>query len=148
MEQALAKLHALTEEHIQNQQGFAGKLAAFIAVRIAFWQEQQQLYRVILSIGREGPQKKRSIGWQRQAVMYLEAIFAEAVKAGEIPEQDLAAAAWTTMDAIRGVNERRVYSEGRSTEDDSTFLTRFLLAAMQARPVGLVTSKRAARKSG
>ena len=36
------------------------------------------------------------------------------------------------MDAIRGVNERRVFSEGRSTEHDTEFLTEFLLNALRA----------------
>jgi len=133
VQQALSKLAALTEEHIQKETTFAGKLGVFISVRNAFWLEQQQIYRIILSINREGVHRKRSIAWQKQAVQYLHALFEEAAKAGEIPEQDLLAAAWTTMDAIRGVNERRAFSEGRSTEYDSKFLTAFLLNALQAK---------------
>jgi hypothetical protein len=34
------------------------------------------------------------------------------------------------------VNERRAYSEGRSTEDDTKFLTGFLLSALRAKRVG------------
>ena len=134
---ALNKLSALTEEHVNQQPGFPAKLAAFISIRIAFWHEHQQLYRIILSINREGQHRKRSIAWQQQAVQYLRDLYEQAANAGEIPQQDLLAAAWTTMDAVRGVNERRTFpinsDSTRSTEDDARFLTAFLLNALQAR---------------
>jgi hypothetical protein len=113
---------------------FASKLGAFIQVRIAYWHEKRSLYRVVLSIGREGHSKKRSIAWQRQTAVYLARLFETAAQEGEIPEQDFMAAAWTTMDAIRGVNERRAFSEGRSTEHDGSFLTAFLLSALRSTP--------------
>ena len=135
VQQALSKLAALTEEHVRKESQFAGKLAAFIAVRIAFWNEQRQLYRIILSINRQEQHRKRSIAWQRETVLYLQSMFAEAARAGRSRTQDFLAAAWTTMDAIRGVNERRAFSEGRSTQDDAKFLTAFLLRALGAKRV-------------
>jgi AcrR family transcriptional regulator len=132
VEQALSKLAALTEEHVQRESGLAAKLAAFIAVRIDFWNEQQQLYRIILSINRQEQHRKRSLAWQKETVLYLESMFAEAAKDSEIPQQDFLAAAWTAMDAIRGVNERRLSSAARAPEDDTRFLTEFLLAALRA----------------
>jgi AcrR family transcriptional regulator len=134
--QAMTKLAALTEERVRKESDLAGKLAAFISVRIAFWNEQQQqLYRVILSINHQEQHRKRSIAWKKEVVLYLQSMFADAAKAGEIPDQDFLAAAWTTIDAIRGVNERRTYSEGRSTEDDTKFLTAFLLRALRTERV-------------
>jgi AcrR family transcriptional regulator len=133
VQQTIDKLAALTAEHVGREATFAGKLAAFISVRNSFWNEQQQLYRIILSIKRDGVNRKRSIGWQKEAVLYLQALFAEAAEAGEIPQQDFLAAAWTTMDALRGANERRAFAEGRATEDDTRFLTDFLLQALQAK---------------
>ncbi len=129
--QALVELAALTEEQVQKESTIAGKIAAFIRVRVAFWDEQQSLYGVILSLSREGQYRKRSIAWQRETVLYLQSIFAEGAKSGEIPQQDFLGAAWTIMDAIRGSSERRIYTEGRSTEDDTKFLTEFLLRALQ-----------------
>ena len=35
--QAVTKLAALTEERVRKESHLAGKLAAFISVRIAFW---------------------------------------------------------------------------------------------------------------
>lgn len=132
--QSLAELDELTRQHVDAVPDFAGKYAAFIRVRIAFWQEQHSLYRVILSMSRAPQYRKKSIGWQREAVLYLTELFAQAAAAGEIPQQDFLAAAWTTMDAIRGVNERRVFSDSasRSVEEDTVFLTRFLLTAAGA----------------
>jgi hypothetical protein len=68
-------------------------------------------------------------------VLYLQSMFADAAKAGEIPDQDFLAAAWTTIDAIRGVNERRAYSTERSTDEDTKFVTAFLLRALRAERV-------------
>ena len=133
--QAMTTVAALTEESVRKESDLAGKLGAFISVRIAFWNERQQLYRIILSINRQEQHRKRSIAWQKVVVLYLQSMFADAAKAGEIPDQDFLAAAWTTIDAIRGVNERRTYSEVRSTEDDTKFLTAFLLRALRAERV-------------
>ncbi|SNS94051.1 transcriptional regulator, TetR family [Granulicella rosea] len=134
VQQAIVELAALTEEHIGKESHFAGRFAAFIRVRIAFWQEKQSLYRVILSLSRDNHHRQRSMAWQLGAVRQLQAIFETAAAAGEIPPQDFLAAAWTTMDAIRGVNERRVFADqdARSTEDDTLFLTQFLLTALGA----------------
>jgi len=132
--QALTELSTRIEEQVQRESTYAGKIAAFIRVRIAFWDEQQSLYRVILSLSREGQHRKRSIALQKESVMYLQSIFAEGARAGEIPEQDFAGAAWAMMDATRGVSERRIYSEGRSTEEDTRFLTEFLLGALRIKP--------------
>lgn len=130
---ALTELAALTEEHVGRESTLAGKLAAFVRVRIAYWDEQQTLYRMILSLSRDGQHRTRSIGWQRETVIYLKEILAAGAEAGEMPGQDFLAAAWATMDAIRGVNERRVFDEGRAVAEDTRFLTEFLLAAVRAK---------------
>jgi AcrR family transcriptional regulator len=134
VEQALAQLAVITEEHVGHESTFAGKLAAFISVRNSFWRDQQQLYRIILTINRQEQHRKRSIGWQKQAVLYLKKMFEDAAKSGELPQQDFLAAAWTTMDAMRGINERRAFSGGRSPAEDAKFLTEFLLGALNPKP--------------
>jgi AcrR family transcriptional regulator len=131
--EALGKLAALTAEHVGRETTFASKIGAFVSVRIAFWSEQQQLYRIILSIKRDGLNRKRSVAWQKETVLYLANLFTEAAKAGEIPDQDFVAAAWTTMDALRGANERRAFVEGRAGDADTRFLTEFLLRALGAK---------------
>ena len=133
---AVDKLAELTHAQVQAAPDFAGKLAAFISVRIAFWQEHQQLYRIILSINRQGVHRRRSVAWQREIAQYLESLFVEAAREGVIPEQDFLAAAWTALDMIRGINERRAFgfsAEERPEREDAAFLTCFLLGALQAR---------------
>ena len=133
VEQAAATLAALTDERVAKASGFSEKIAAFIAVRIAFWHQHQQLYRIILSINRREQHRQRSLAWQKHAVLYLEKLLTDAAAIGEIPDQDFRACAWTTMDGIRGVNERRVFSTGKATEDDARFLTEFLLHGLRYR---------------
>ena len=127
--QALAELGKLTAEQMAAEAEVAGKIRAFIRVRMAYWHEQQTLYRVILTLGHE--QRRRSIAFQRESVEMLAGTLADGARLGQIPAQDFVAAAWTVMDAIRGVNERRIYSEGRPVEEDTRFLTEFVLAALQ-----------------
>ena len=133
VQHALAKLAVLTEERVRTERDLAGKLAAFIATRIAFWNEHHELYRIILSINRQVKRRKRSYMLQKAIVLYLRSILEEAAKAGEIPRQDFLAAAWATMDAIRGVNERVAFAEERSQESKVKFLTAFLLSALGAK---------------
>lgn len=137
VQSALDKLAEITDAHVQSAPDFAGKLSAFICVRIAFWHEHQQLYRIILSINRQGVHRKRSIAWQREIQQYLESLFQQAARNGEIPEQNFPEAAWTAVDMIRGINERRAFAfsaEERPASEDAAFLTQFLLGALQAKP--------------
>jgi AcrR family transcriptional regulator len=131
--QTLDEVDELTRQHVEASPSFADRYAAFIRVRIAFWQDHHMLYRVILSMGRAPSYRQQSIGWQREAVEYLASLLEQGATAGEFPAQDFLPAAWTTMDAIRGVNERRVFynSASRTVEEDTEFLTAFLLKAVQ-----------------
>jgi AcrR family transcriptional regulator len=133
--QALAEVDELTRQHVDAATGFRDRYAAFIRVRIAFWQDHNVLYRVILSMARAPLYRKKSIGWQREAVVYLAGLLEQGAAEDAIPQQDFLAVAWTTMDAIRGVNERRVFADSatRTVEEDTTFLTSFLLEAVRAK---------------
>ena len=82
VQEALAKLAVVTEEHVRRAPDFPAKLAAFVAVRIAFWHEHQQLYRIILSINRLEQHRRRSHKWQLETVLYLKRMFEEAARQG------------------------------------------------------------------
>jgi AcrR family transcriptional regulator len=131
--QALTRLATLTDEVVRREPDFTSKLAAFISIRIAFWDEHQQLYRIILSINRQSQHRKRTFAWLQEAVLYLKGLYEEAAAAGEIPQQDFLSAAWAAMDAIRGVNERRAFSEHHQAADDTQFLMAFLLHGLRAK---------------
>ncbi len=133
VEQAVAELSAMTEEQVAAVADFAGKLTAFIAVRMSFWKEKQVLYQVIFSLNRERRNRRRSLKWRQQSVDYLVRLLTAAVDKKEIPQQDIEAAAWSVMDLIRGVNERRYFlSRRHSAEEETQFLTAFALRALGA----------------
>lgn len=132
VEQAVVELSVLTEEHVAAVDDFAGKLTAFIAVRMSFWKEKQALYQVILSLNREHCNRRRSLKWQQKAVDYLVRLLTVAVDRKEIPQQDVEAAAWSVMDLIRGANERRPFLDLRSAEEEAQFLAAFALRALGA----------------
>ena len=134
--QTLAEVDELTRQYVEVAPDFAAKYAAFIRVRIAFWLDHHVLYRVILSTSRAPQYRKKSISWQRQSALYLAGLLEQAADSGEIPQQDFLAAAWITMDAIRGANERRVFadSNARTVDEDTAFLTNFLLDAVRSTP--------------
>jgi AcrR family transcriptional regulator len=139
VEQVLAEILALTEQQVALATDFAGRLRAFIAARLSYWQEKQLLYRVLSSLNREVQNRKRSLKWKRQAVDYLTALFSDAAERGEIPKQDFEAAAWALMDMIHGLQERRMIhglQERRmihhehSPEEEVRNLTGFTLRAL------------------
>ncbi|MFC5861475.1 TetR/AcrR family transcriptional regulator [Acidicapsa dinghuensis] len=130
MERALAEIYARTGEAVASAASFAEKLGAFIAIRLTYWREKQDLYRVISSINREMKNRKRSLKWQRLAVDYLIAMFTTAAERAEIPKQDFEAAAWAIMDMIRGIHERRIIQHGPHPEEEARQLTAFCLKAL------------------
>jgi AcrR family transcriptional regulator len=132
VEKTVAELSALTEKHVAAVDDFAGKLTAFIAVRMSFWKENQELYQVMLSLNREHHSRRRSLKWQQKAVDYLIGLLTTAIDRKEIPQQDIEAAAWSVMDLIRGVNERRPMRNSHSAEGEAQFLSTFILKALGA----------------
>jgi AcrR family transcriptional regulator len=130
VEQALAQILGLTEKHVASATDFAGRLSAFIAVRISYWREKQTLYRVISSLNREVQNRRRRLKWQRRAVDYLTSMFAAAAERSEIPKQDFEAAAWALMDIIRGIHERKILYQEHSPDQEVRNLTEFALRAL------------------
>jgi AcrR family transcriptional regulator len=133
VEQALEELAALTEQYVGAEADLAGKLRAFITVRLSFWKQKLALYRVITSVNREMPNRRRSVKWQKQTVDYLVAMFSAAAERGEIEALDLEGSAWALMDMIRGINERRIVNYERPSEEEVTFMTALTLRALGAR---------------
>lgn len=132
--QALAELVMLTEQHVGASADFAGKVKAFITVRLSYWKEKQALYRVISSLNREIPNRRRSLKWQKQTVDYLVAMFSAAAERGEIESRNLEASAWVLMDIIRGINERRIVNYERPSEEEVDFVTAFMLRGLGSGP--------------
>jgi AcrR family transcriptional regulator len=133
VEQALADLAELTDRHVAAEQDFAGKVRAFVTVRLSFWKEKRALYHVISSLNREMENRRRSLNWQKKTVDYLTAMFARAAERGEIEGHSLEASAWALMDIVRGINERRIVNYGRPSEEEIDFVTTLVLRALGSR---------------
>lgn len=132
VEQALSELAALTEEHVGRATDFAGRVRAFVSVRLDFWKEKQALYHVISSLNREMPNRRRSLKWQKKTVDYLVAMFSAAAEERLIEQGNLEATAWALMDVIRGINERRIVNYERSSAEEVEFVTSLVLRALRA----------------
>lgn len=134
VEQALKEITALTEEQIALAKDFAGRLRAFVTVRLSYWREKHLLYRVISSMNREMLDRKRSLKWRKPAVDDLITLFREAAERKEIPQQNFEAAAWALMDMIRGIHERRIARYEDSPEGEIEQLMGFMLRALGYEP--------------
>jgi len=130
VEQVVAEILSLTEQQVALARDFAGRLRAYIAVRLSYWREKQSLYRVISSLSREVQNRKLILRCLRQVVDHLIAMLSDAAERGEIPEQDFEAAAWALMDMIRGLQERRMIHQEHSPEEEVRNLTGFMLRAL------------------
>jgi AcrR family transcriptional regulator len=130
VEQVVAEILALTEQQVALATDFAGRLRAYIAVRLNYWREKQSLYRVMSSLNREVRNRKLILKCLRQVVDRLTAMFSDAAERGEIPKQDFEAAAWALMDMIRGLQERRMIHHEHSPEEEVRNLTSFTLKAL------------------
>src|SRR6202012_3372613 len=107
VQHASTRLQALTNERTGQGNSLEEKLKAFIAVRVEFWGKNQDLHRMLLTIGREAAYHKQTLHMQRTSVDSLLRIFTQAAESGEITQQPFEPVAWATLDLIRGANERR-----------------------------------------
>jgi hypothetical protein len=102
-----------------------------ISVRMEFWHEQINLYRLLLTVGREPQHKRQTHELLRQGHAYFVGILREGLEAGEIDlarvtSQDLDTVAWAILDMVRGANERRMdHLTDRSPQDDAAAITSF-----------------------
>ncbi len=119
VEQVVTEIVALTEQQVALATDFAGRLRAYIAVRLSYWREKQSLYN-----------RKLILKCMRQVVDHLTTMFSDAAERGEIPKQDFEAAAWALMDMIRGLQERRMIHHEHSHEEEVRNLTGFTLRAL------------------
>jgi len=143
VQRAFAQLQALTEERMQSVIGVRDRLAVAISVRLEFWQEQRNLYRLLLTVGREPQHKGQTHDLLRLGQAHFLAILKEGRAAGEVPKldaaghkQDLDALAWAILDMVRGCSERRVEKQTESTpQEDAARITAFAL-----RQLGLIAA--------
>jgi hypothetical protein len=100
---------------------------------MTFWSEQQALYRLLITVGREQRHRRQTNELLRSGHDAFLAILKDADNAGELPPKSrspeaLDATAWAILDMVRGFNERRLDRLTTNTpEQDAATITAITL---------------------
>lgn len=125
---AVEQLQELAIDRMRSAKGVRERLAVAISVRMEFWHEQLDLYRLLLTVGREPQHKRQTHELLRLGHAYFLSILTAGRDAGEIEAQDLDAVAWAILDMVRGCNERRMdHLTDRTPQEDAEAITAFAL---------------------
>ncbi len=137
VQQAIRELQVLIAERLAAAHGVRQKLAVAIASRLEFWLDQQSLYRLLLTVGREQKHRRQTNDVIRAGHDGFVAIMQEGVAAGELKPQDFDTLAWAIFDMIRGCNERRLDNLTTDTpQQDAAFITGIALQHLGLTPPG------------
>jgi AcrR family transcriptional regulator len=124
---AIDRLQVLTAERVAGTAGIRDQLSAAIALRMDFWDDQRDLYRLLLTIGSEPQHYRQTRAVRRQGQGSFLSILANAAAAGELPAGDYNDIAWAILDMIRGANERRLdRTTERTPQEDARAITRIV----------------------
>jgi AcrR family transcriptional regulator len=130
---AVAQLQSLADNRIGAAIGVRDRLSTAIAVRMEFWSDQQSLYRLLLTVGREPRHRRQTNELLRSGHDHFLTILESGRLNGELPLGTTSAAldtlAWAILDLIRGANERRMdkLTEDRTPQQDAASITAFAL---------------------
>jgi AcrR family transcriptional regulator len=125
---AVAELQALAEERVRGIENFRERLAVAIGVRMQFWDEQKNLYRLLLTVGREPRHRAQTQKLLMAGQAYFLAILKGGKKTGAWGAGDFEAIAWTILDMVRGASERRMDKlTDRTPEEDAASITQLAL---------------------
>jgi AcrR family transcriptional regulator len=130
---AVAQLQSLADNRIGAAIGVRDRLSTAIAVRMEFWSDQQSLYRLLLTVGREPRHRRQTNELLRSGHDHFLTILESGRLNGELPRGTTSAAldtlAWAILDLIRGANERRMdkLTEDRTPQQDAASITAFAL---------------------
>jgi AcrR family transcriptional regulator len=128
VQMAVAQLQELATERIRSVKGVRERLTIAIAVRMEFWHEQLNLYRLLLTVGREARHKRQTQDLLRLGHAHFLSILQDGEAAGELEPRDFDTIAWAILDMIRGANERRMDNlTARTPQQDAASITAFAL---------------------
>jgi AcrR family transcriptional regulator len=129
---AVAELQALAEERVRGIENFRERLAVAIGVRMQFWDEQKNLYRLLLTVGREPRHRAQTQKLLMAGQAYFLAILKGGKKTGAWGAGDFEAIAWTILDMVRGASERRMDKlTDRTPEEDAASITQLALRQLE-----------------
>ena len=136
LQQAIRQLQELIAERLASAHGIRQKLCITIAARLEFWIDHQNLYRLIITVGREQKHRRQTNDVLRAGHAAFVAILQEAVATGELESQDFTCLAWAILDMIRGCNERRIDNVTTNTPaQDAAFITATALQRLGLAPM-------------
>ncbi len=133
IQQTVQQLQQISDERTNSANGVRDRLAAAISIRMTFWSEQQALYRLLITVGREQRHRRQTNDLLRSGHDAFLAILKDADNAGELPPKSrspeaLDATAWAILDMVRGFNERRLDRLTTNTpEQDAATITAITL---------------------
>ncbi|AEU38969.1 TetR/AcrR family transcriptional regulator [Granulicella mallensis] len=128
---AIGQLQSLVAERVSEASGVRDKLAAAIAIRLKFWLDQENLYRLLLTVGREQKHRRQTNDVLRVGHDSLLAIFEEGVASGELPPGNFDTLSWAILDMVRGCNERRLDGlTDRTPQQDADFIIETALQSL------------------
>jgi AcrR family transcriptional regulator len=132
--QAIEEQRERIQQALEHVTGTANRLRVLLQIRMSFWETQPNVYRMLVTLGRERSHRKQTHTLLQATVRELVGIFEDGVKAGEILARDFEPIGWAVMDMLRGMNERRLYGEADSTpEQDTAILLALVLPAIGLR---------------
>lgn len=108
VQHAIGRLDERVQARLQEARGIRARLGALISTRLEFWMEQRNLYRLLLTVGREARHRKQTNAALRAATLSILGLFEEGVVSGELKAQPFEPIAWVVLDMLRGANERRL----------------------------------------
>jgi AcrR family transcriptional regulator len=133
VQSAIAELQALAEEQVQGIESFRERLAVAIRVRIEFWDGQKNLYRLLLTVGREPRHRAQTHKVLLSGQAHFLAILKGGRKSGAWGAGDFEAIAWTILDMVRGASERRMDKlTDRTPAQDAASITELALRQLGA----------------
>jgi AcrR family transcriptional regulator len=108
LKHAMTALGAVVATRVGAAATVEDRIRAWASARFEFWGEQGELYRMILTVGREKKHRKQTAALLRESVESFTAILSEAIAAGELKQRSTEQIGWAVMDMIRGGIERRI----------------------------------------
>jgi AcrR family transcriptional regulator len=125
---AVHQLQGMTAERVAEATGVRAKLAVAIGLRMSFWHQQQAVYRLLLTVGREPQHRKQTNDLTRRAQKSFVEILEGGVATGELAPGSFEDIAWAVLDLVRGANERRMDKVSHTTpEQDAATILAFAL---------------------
>jgi AcrR family transcriptional regulator len=140
LDHAMEQLEAAVNEQMQTAQSAEDKVRAFVSARLHFWGAHGDLYRMILTVGREKKHRRHTNGLLSQSVDGLVVHLREV--APNVEDANVVrAVGWAVMDMVRGALERRIDLEAAvSIEVETSLITGMAVRQLQAQtaPLGAV----------